>query len=104
VAWDENGPKMATGLNLNLEEQALPADKQCMGMLVTGLRHDKKKLCTVHMASLKPSIPSFDKLCTKTEEIFGKKPCFFQCKLGTAQLKGHNIISIAQGQGRDSHT
>jgi hypothetical protein len=53
------------------------------------------------MASSKPSIPSFNELCTKTEEIFNKKPCFFQCRLGTAQLEGHNIISIAAtGSGK----
>jgi hypothetical protein len=33
VAWDEIDPKIVTGLNLNLEEQTLPAGKQCMGML-----------------------------------------------------------------------
>ena len=56
---------MATGLNFNLEEQALPAGKQCMGTSVTRLR---RKLAR------KPSIPSFDKICTKKEDIFGKHP------------------------------
>jgi len=104
VAWDEIDPQMVRGLNLNLEEQALPAGKQCVGVSVTGLRHDKKShvsLNMVHMASSTPSIPSFAELRTKTEEIFGKKPCFFQCRLGTAQLEGHNIISIAAtGSGK----
>ena len=74
---------MATGLNLNLEEQALLAGKQCMETLVTWIRC---KLAT------KPSIPSFDKLCTKTEEIFGKNPFQKKCRLGTAQLEGHNFV------------
>ena len=53
------------------------------------------------MASSTPIIPSFDELHTKMEEIFGKKPCLFQCRLGIAQLKGHNIISIAAtGSGK----
>jgi hypothetical protein len=33
VVWDEIDLKMLTGLNSNLEEQALLASKQCMGML-----------------------------------------------------------------------
>ena len=76
MVQDENGPKMATGLNLNLEEQALPAGKQCMGTLVTGLRCNTKVTSgtnTAHMASSKPIIPSFDELSTKSEDIFGKK-------------------------------
>src|SRR5882762_5866291 len=92
---DEIDLKMVRGLNLNLEGQALPAGTQCVGTLVTS------PPSTAFMASSTPRIPSFDELHIKTEEIFGKKPCFFQCRLGTAQLQRCNIISIAAtGSGK----
>jgi hypothetical protein len=101
---DEIDLKMVRGLNLNLEGQALPAGTQCVGTLVTGSYATKKVASppsAAFMASSTPRIPSFDELCIKTEEIFGKKPCFFQCRLGTAQLQRCNIISIAAtGSGK----
>src|ERR1700683_4809664 len=95
---------MVRGLNLNLEEQALPAGKQCVGTSVTGLRHDKK----VTSASiwyiwhlLRQVFPPLMSFAQRQKRSLARNHVFFQCRLGTAQLEGHNIIRIAAtGSGK----
>ena len=44
---DEIDPKMVRGLNLNLEEQALLAGTQCMGMSHHSCKNDRKYILLV---------------------------------------------------------
>jgi len=63
---DEIDLKMGRGLNLNLEEQALPAGTQCVRTLVIGSYATKKVVSppsAAFMAFSTPKIPSFVELC-----------------------------------------
>ena len=63
-----------------------------------------KSICIAissHMNFTRPELPSYDVLHAKTLEVFGKRPCLFQCKLATASFEGCNIVSIAHtGSGK----
>ena len=103
VARDEIDPKMVRGLNLNLEEQALPAGKQCVGTSVTGLRHDKK----VTSASiwyiwhlLRQVFPPLMSFAQRQKRSLARNHVFFNVGLVLPDLKA-TISSALQLQGQE---